>query len=368
MKERNVLLMITPYSQPRMNGIARFAKEHRWNIMIADRLEKHENPESFDGVLMTLRNSPGMVATAKRIADCGVAAVDLTTERPDMPFARIAADNAAIGRAAAQHFAERGFMNYAWFSSHWSRVHEERFKGFAEALPRGATLAKWNSQTIRDELRAPALPVAVLAYNDVDAARLVISCRECGREVPADVAILGVGNDPFLCENQATTISSIGQNLEESAYRAAALLEKLMAMPPAKRKAPGRAPSILVPPAPIVERESSDTLAHPMPEIRAALVAIHKNLSHAFGAQEIAEKTGIPRTKLDRLFAEVLHRSVGAEILRQRLARAKRLLKNRDMLIKQIAFLCGFCNCAYLTNVFKEQTGLTPSQWRARES
>ena len=364
MKPRNILVMVAPWSLPRLHGIARFTKERRWNIMMADRLEKYEDPGSFDGVLMTLRDRPDMVRTARRILERGVPAVDLTCECPSLPFARVASDNRQIGAVAARHFLEKGFSSFAWFSSAWSNVHALRLAGFADALPRGSKVARWRPGRLAEALKSAVPPIAVLAYNDADAARLVNACREAGLDVPTDIAVLGVGNDPFLCENQSTTISSVGQNLEEGAFRGAALLDAMIDMPAEERERLGAAPPELMPPGDIVSRDSSDTLAHTDPVVRAALVCIHKNISRPLGALEVARLLGLPRRSLDRIFAQSLHRSVGAEILRQRIIRAKRLLADHGMPVKQIARVCGFCNAAYLTNVFREETGLSPRQWR----
>ncbi len=359
--------MITPWSLPRTNGIARFAKEHRWNLMTADRLEKFERPESFDGILMTVRDTPEDVATAQRIIDSGTPVVDLTEERADLPMWRVASDNITIGQIAARHFVERGFTSFAWFSSDWTHVHEQRFAGYTGALPQGAKVARWSALGIDETLKTAPQPIAVLTYGDIDAARLVNACRQAGRDVPGEIAILGVGNDPFLCENQATPISSIEQNLAENAYEGAALLERLMNMTAGERRAASPVTTRIAP-GEIVARESSNTLANSDPQIRAALVSIHKNLSRSFGAREIAADIGMKRRALDRLFADVLHRSVGEEVLRQRMIRAKRLLKLHEMPVKQIAMVCGFCSPAHLTNVFRRQTGLSPVEWRKKNS
>ena len=360
MQGKNVLLMITPYSQPRMEGVARFAKERGWNLMAADRLAQTENPEQFDGVLMSLRNNVRMVATARRIVAAGVPVVDLTIECPEVELPRAISDNAKIGRIAAQHFLDRGFEHFAFFSSSWSNVHRLRYEGFKAALPEDATLERWTLKDVAADVAAARRPVAALAYNDSDAARLVAACRAQDASIPRDVAIMGIGNDPFLCETQSTPISSVDQNLAQNAYDGARLLDALM-------NGRGRRGCIVTPPGQVFARESSNTLANSDPLVRSALLCIHANISHPFGAQEIAGKLGIPRRTLDRLFANVLHRSVGSEILRQRLMRAKRLLADPAVPIKNIAAACGFCNAAYLTNIFRDETGMTPREWRTRE-
>ena len=79
---------------------------------------------------------------------------------------------------------------------------------------------------------------------------------------------------------------------------------------------------------------------------------------------EIADGIGISRLRLDRLFAKELKISVGREIMRQRLVQAKLLLRNTDAPLTEIARQAGFCNAAYLANVFRRETGLTPGVWR----
>ena len=81
-------------------------------------------------------------------------------------------------------------------------------------------------------------------------------------------------------------------------------------------------------------------------------------------AAEIAASLGVPRIRLDRLFAAELRRSAGKEILRQRLAKAKQLLTETDDTLDAIASSCGFCHASYLVNAFKKAFGTTPRRYR----
>lgn len=40
------------------------------------------------------------------------------------------------------------------------------------------------------------------------------------------------------------------------------------------------------------------------------------------------------------------------------------LLKDPTLPVGTIATSCGFCNIGYLSNVFRRETGQTPSDWR----
>lgn len=54
-----------------------------------------------------------------------------------------------------------------------------------------------------------------------------------------------------------------------------------------------------------------------------------------------------------------------SELIHQRISvEAKRLLQNNKLTIKEITFELGFSDNSYFTNFFKNQTGITPSEFR----
>ena len=129
------------------------------------------------------------------------------------------------------------------------------------------------------------------------------------------------------------------------------------------RKPCGKA-HIDIPPAHIVVQQSTDVLATENALLRNAFRYIRENLSHPFGAAEIADALGVPRVRLDRTSAAELKRSAGAEILRQRLARAKQMLAETDDTLATIVSSCGFCHASYFVNAFKRNFGTTPRRYR----
>ena len=222
----------------------------------------------------------------------------------------------------------------------------------------GAKVPRIGQRSLRRQLSKAPKPLGVLAYNDTDAAHVIYAARELSLSVPDEVSVLGIGDDPFLCENQSTPISSVRQDLASGAFEGAELLQRLM------DGEPKPAEPILIPPTGLTSRASTDTLAHPDPFIRNALVYINKHLGKSFGVAEIAEAVGLPRHRLDRLFAEKLRHSVGSEISSRRIERAKRMLADPAMPIHDVAANCGFCNIAHLSNTFRKATGLSPRAWR----
>ena len=374
MKRKNVLVMISPMSEPRTEGIARFAREHDWNLMIQDRLGHHPLAWNGDGIIATIRSDPITFSCISRLMKRGVPVVDLTMSRPDVDVPRVTSDHEGIGRLAARHFLERNFHNAVWFSTGWGAVHAMRFNGLSEGL--GTAAAKWvltdslpksrqNDWTsftkwLRGAFAAAPKPVAALAYDEADGARLLNAALELDIAVPEELAILTIGGNRTICENQTVPLSSIDQNLERGGYEAAALLDRLMSGARTKKQ------PVLIPPLGIAERRSTEVTAVSDHNVRKAMELISKNLAHPIGSPQISNAIGLRRTALDALFRKHLNHSVGEEIRRQRFARAKLLLETTKMPVAEIAAETGFCSPSHLANFFRGASGVQPRAWRNR--
>ena len=398
MKAKQVLVWVTPAYAPRLNGIARYAKAHGWHLTIADRLGRRPVGWRGDGALTTMRGGSGMSGYVKELRRRRIPIVDLSFNHPEVKVPRVSGDHEAMGRIAGEHFRERNFRNAAWFSTAWLNIHALRYRGFCSVFdtkpPRWViedeipgrqrddlrVVSKWLGQKLKD---APK-PIAVLAYDDADASRVLSAALDAGLSVPEDLAILGIGGDVLVCEHQPVPLSSVEHDQERTGYEGAKLLDKLMSrrgngeqgagnrkngeaasQPLVKKQLRGPL-TILIPPTGITVRASTDRMAVSNPLLRKALTFIKESLDKPLGIDQVAEAVGTSRATLDRLFLAEMNRSAGKEILRQRIARAKSLLANETLSVAQVAAECGFCNQAYLTNVFRRETGLTPKAWRGR--
>lgn len=367
---KRVLIMISPASAARTAGIARYAREHGWYLMIQDRLGYRPLAWDGDGAIVALRSDNETVRMVERLRKRRIPVVDVTVSRPEVSLPRVTSDHVQIGRCAAEHFEERNFRSLAWFSTGWGHVQKLRYAGFterspavrwvvADALPRArkdsyAAFLKWMGGALRD---APK-PLGVLAYDEADAARVLDVAERIGLAVPEELAILSIGNDRLICENQAVPLSSIDQNLEQGGYEAARLLDRLMNGEPAPRK------PILVPPAGVAQRRSTDIMASRDPLVREALAYIEHNLSRPFGVPQISEALGTTRNVLAKRFRADLRRSIADEVMRQRLAAAKIMLRNSERTVRAIAEALGFSSPSHLTNTFRARTGMTPREFR----
>jgi LacI family transcriptional regulator len=340
--------------------------------MIQDRLGHNPLAWNGDGVIATLRSDEASCECIRSLIRRGVPVVDLTASRPDISVPRVTSDHVEIGRLAAAHFNERNFKNVAWFSIGWGHVHKLRFEGLSEktdaerwvlseALPKRKQ-NDWEafSDWISEKIASAPKPIAVLTYDESDATRLLYAAKRAGVSVPEELAILSIGNDLLICENQSVTLSSIDQDLERGGYEAAALLGRIMSG--------GRKPSrpILVPPGKIVLRQSTDAIAVSDPLVRQAIDYIKSNLPTRFGVAQIADALGTTPNILHKRFAGEIGRPVGSEIARQRLAATKLMLRNTEMTLAEIADATGYCTASHLSNTFRAATGTSPRAWRKK--
>jgi LacI family transcriptional regulator len=211
------------------------------------------------------------------------------------------------------------------------------------------------------KLRSAPKPFAVFAWNDYDSTHVLNACRHAELKVPDEVAILGVDNNAVICEHQIVNLSSNAHDHERVGYAAAATLERMMSGgEPAHRL-------MRIKPRGVVARESTETFAVYDPEMKPAVDYITKNLSRPLGAAQIASALGMPRIRLDRLFAAKLGHSAGTEIARRRIAEAKKLLSKTNLPLAEIAKRCGYCHASFFIRNFKKATGLTPLVWRRRD-
>ena len=372
MKMRSVLLLITPSSPGRYAGIARFARAHAWHLTVADRLTHALDGWTGDGALVTLRDDARSERHVRALAKRGIPVVNLTFARPDAPYPRVAADNAAIGRLAAEHFRSRYFRHVAWFSTAWGYQHERRFDAFAETCggrpakwvwsenPAKARTDDWNtlSKWLRSVLAAAEKPLGVFCFDDADASCVESAALAAGLAIPADVAVLGAGNDVLLCENQAVPISSVRHNLERIGYAGAAMLARLMDG--------GRAPNrpLLIPPRDVSERASTDTLALSAPLVMRARAVYLERLANPPSTEMLADELGVSRPTLDRAFNADIGLPPAKFLARLRLEEAKRLLKTTAMTASEISSAVGYCNGAYFSNAFRRSVGASPKAWR----
>lgn len=83
-------------------------------------------------------------------------------------------------------------------------------------------------------------------------------------------------------------------------------------------------------------------------------------------SEHIARALGREYKSLSALFSRHQGRTIEAFANAQRIERVKELLADGQLSVKEIAWETGFSSPAHLSNRFKELTGMTPGEFRAR--
>ena len=95
-----------------------------------------------------------------------------------------------------------------------------------------------------------------------------------------------------------------------------------------------------------------------------AVQFIRHNYYRNFSAQDIADSIGITRGYLSLCFKEVFQLSLQEYITDYRLKKAKEMLVDSDMKIKEIAFYTGYQDELYFSKAFKKKYGISPRAFR----
>lgn len=82
-------------------------------------------------------------------------------------------------------------------------------------------------------------------------------------------------------------------------------------------------------------------------------------------AESVAKQMGITRAQLNRRLMAITGQNTSSYITQIRISKAKRLLRaDITKPISDIALKCGYDDVAYFSRIFKQQTDMTPSQYR----
>ncbi|NSL53636.1 AraC family transcriptional regulator [Uliginosibacterium aquaticum] len=365
---RHILLVLDsaqPFHRAVMSGVGAFVRgsELDWRLSISKRL-----PEDLSGMdgLITDAETPGLELVLPRISALpGVFIASAASAGLAAAAPRVCADNAAMIGLAIAHLRENGVQYLAGFSllryqdMPWARERLEAFREQAGANPRlreAVSPPDGSTASMQDLDWVRALPTrtGVVAVNDSAARELLQLCEQAGRQVPRDIAIVGIDNDPLVAALSPLPISSVTQPAEEIGRKAAELLRRRL-------QRPLEAPAGLAIAPQGVQLAATSSKASTL--VSGALEFIDAQLGRCIKAQQVADFMGVSRATLERSFLTQLGVTVHDELLRRRIAQAKSMLARRELSTSEIARHCGFRTQQYMHVVFKREIGLSPAEF-----
>lgn len=358
-----------------LGGIAQYLREHQpWALYheprsLAEGLPTWLRQWKGNGIIVRAQNRE----IARAVKATGLPVVDVLGVVPEAGLPLVHVDDPLIARMAADHLLERGFHHFGFFGLKGENWSEHRREGFRQSL--GAESAQltvlevprpilfrtpWEIQqdVLAKWLIALPKPVGIMAASDQLGPHLLEACRRAGIAVPDDVAVISVDNDQTLCEACHPSLSSVDAGHRAVGYRAAALLQELMAggVPPLG--------PIFVEATGVFTRRSSDVLATEDRQVALALRLIREHAAEGWSAAEVIAQIPVSRSVLQRRFRKETGCSIQEEIINARLKRARQLLIESDLPLLDVAERSGFKHQEYLGAIFKAHIGKTLAQYR----
>ena len=328
-----------------------------------------------DGIIARVPNDEAAKAIlASRLPAVLVNPADayLDPRHPLSRYSRIQFDSHAIGAFAAAHLLGRTPRHFAFVGAasdpNWSRWRREAFCArIAQAdavchdypLP-PAPERDWSAERPRlcAWLKKLPKPAAIFAANDNRGRQVLDACLVADIGVPYEVTVLGVNNDPLICETSIPPLSSIAVDDEKAGYEAAQVLDLLMQ----GREGPGRV--VRYGPKDLISRTSTADLQIADKRVIRALEFIRINAGITVKVDDLVRHLHASRRSLETRFKAAMGRTVYAEIMRVRLERVQTLLRETPMTIEAIADTCGFASASHLGTVFRSHFGKTLSSFR----
>jgi LacI family transcriptional regulator len=226
--------------------------------------------------------------------------------------------------------------------------------------PKSIKIHDWENEQrhVSEWIKTLPKPVGMLACNDDRGQHILEACKQSGFKVPEDVAVIGVDNDPMICEIGDPPMTSIALSVESAGYEAAKLLDRLIN----NKKKNGL--QIIVSPTHIVQRQSSDILAVNDTEVASSIRFIRENAKNKILVNDVVKATSISRRSLEQRFRKTVHRSICSQIRRVRIELISKLLIETNLPIFQIISLFNFTDVEHISRFFKKEKGIGIREFR----
>lgn len=369
-ERKNVLLALDWYHPKLHRGIADFGAERGWHLEAGVALGGEALPLQWrgDGAIVGGEYREQFKALYPSKSD------RLVLLGHNEKYAEadhcVSDDHEAIVEQAVDYLLGKGYKKFASYSPSLNSVGV-RVKHFAKVLEgRGesshfmvAESENWQDrhEWLMDRLAELPIGTAIFCQNDEFATEVIEACIDATIKVPGELAVLGVRNDPLICESLGIGLSSVDNNLYEVGRRAAELLEMVM-----KGEA-GKPKHHKVAPRGVKERSSTAICAGEAmdPELSEAMMVIRNRfIDPNFDCSDLATRCFVSLRKLYTIFDRAHFRKPAEEIRWQRVAKVGELLRNTSEPIKYLSEACGFANLRSLYAAFKAIEGKSPADYR----
>ena len=351
-------------------GCQRFANEAKWITSIIPNSPKVLETGSYDGIIARVGTNFSKMAEHKKIP-----LVNVWQNSPVKKVTSVFSNSYEAGTIAAEHLLGRGLRRFGFLGFKRDKADFQQLDGYMETLKSTgyqSSIFKFNRSGIegnaegwekfifqlKNWVKGLQPPVGIHATSDINCRYLIEICKSLELKIPHDLAIVGSGNEPLICNSPYPSITSIDKNFEEVGYQAAKLLDEMMISGKSSKVAKYCQPQGIVP------RQSTDSYASDHPKVALALRYIAESANRRIKVNDVANAVATNRRTLERKFREFTGRTISQEISRMRIERAKRLMMESDLSFKELSAELGYRNSDHFYKSFLRAEGQTPSSFR----
>ncbi|WP_166422215.1 DNA-binding transcriptional regulator [Paraglaciecola sp. 20A4] len=370
------------YDRQVIEGIGHYLQSSKvdWDVYLEEdfstRLEQLEE-WGGDGIIADFDNP----AIQKMLINSSIPVVGVggsysaEEDYPDVPY--VATDNFAVVQAAYEHLKQKGLERFAFYGLPSDKDHRwavEREKaiiklchtdGYECSIYRGHPTRpetwQYTMNRLTDWIQSLPNPVGIVSVTDARARHLLQACEHTGKLVPDNISIVGIDDDDIARYLSRISLSSVTQGCFEMGYQAAKLLHRRLENSNLKNK------RVLVPPAGVSERQSTDFKALKDPYVIQAMHFIRQNAVRGIKVEQVLDYVGISRSNLEQRFKDERGHSIHTEIHNEKLEKACNMLVIGNMSTTEVANVCGYPSLQYMYAVFKKHFGQTPREYREQQ-
>ena len=213
--------------------------------------------------------------------------------------------------------------------------------------------------TAIDGLRRPC---GVFAVSDDIGALVLAAVARLGLDLPGDVSVVSVDDDPEVCENCTPTLTSVRPDYRGLGFAAASRLMASFGTASATH-GPIREN---VPIVGVIRRASTVATMRRDRKVAEALEMIRLHACEGLKASQVAALFGTSARTAEARFKAATGHTIEAEILERRFAAACGYLREGRASVSAIADFCGWNGDIPFRKAFKARFGTTPTRWTRR--
>ena len=275
------------------------------------------------------------------------------------------------GENAAMEFLKSGLKSFAFVSLggnyFWSRDREAGFKSILRlhGMPCAVFGRKelFRSEMARSKalssfLKSLPKPCGIMTENDYAAVYVLDHARKLKISVPSKIAVIGVDNDPQLCDNASPKLSSIHLDFEQAGYRACEILSTLID----KRSAgPVRETYGTLG---LIQRGSTCIGSGAPPRVAKMLAFIREHACKGISAKDVSTQVPGSHRLAEIDFLHATGHTIMEELNRVRFEHVEVLLRSPSQRLDAIADRCGWKTDNALRAAFLKRYGMSMREWR----